>query len=275
MQVADSVARARELFAALPRPLGFVPTMGALHAGHLALVQRARERCAAVVASIFVNPLQFGPSEDLATYPRDLEHDRQKLQAAGVDAVFVPDGDAIYPPDFATTVDVGAIATVFEGAIRPGHFRGVTTVIAKLLNIVYPDVLFVGQKDAQQAVVIRRMLVDLNSPVEIDIVPTVREPDGLALSSRNAYLDAQQRAEAPTLNVALLAVRDALLSGRSKSEAIAAGVAVLSPSAKLDYLDVVDGATFAPVERFVAPAFVIGAARFGTTRLIDNLWVTK
>lgn len=275
MQVADSVARARELFAALPRPLGFVPTMGALHAGHLALVQRARERCAAVAASIFVNPLQFGPSEDLATYPRDLEHDRQKLQAAGVDAVFVPDGDAIYPPDFATTVDVGPIATVFEGAIRPGHFRGVTTVIAKLLNIVYPDVLFLGQKDAQQAVVIRRMLVDLDSRVEIDIVPTVREPDGLALSSRNAYLDAQQRAEAPTLNAALLAARDALLSGRSKSEAIAAGVAVLSPSAKLDYLDVVDGATFAPVERFGAPAFVIGAARFGTTRLIDNLWVTK
>ena len=275
MQVAETVARARELFAALPRPLGFVPTMGALHAGHLALVRRARERCAGVAASIFVNPLQFGPSEDLATYPRDLEHDRQKLQAAGVDAVFVPDGDAMYPPDFATTVDVGAIATIFEGAIRPGHFRGVTTVIAKLLNIVRPDVLFLGQKDAQQAIVIHRMLVDLNAPVEIDLVPTVREPDGLALSSRNAYLDAQQRAAAPTLHTALLAVRDALRAGRDKSDAIAAGRAVLSASATLEYLDVVDGTTFAPAERLVASAFVIGAARFGPTRLIDNVLLCK
>lgn len=272
MQVANTVAQARELFAALPRPLGFVPTMGALHAGHLALVRSARERCAAVAASIFVNPLQFGPSEDLAAYPRDLEHDRQKLQAAGVNALFVPDGDVMYPPDFATTVDAGAIATTFEGAIRPGHFRGVTTVIVKLLNIVCPDVLFLGQKDAQQAIVIRRMVVDLNAPVEIDIVPTVREPDGLALSSRNAYLDAQQRAAAPTLHAALLAARDALRAGRSKNDAIAAGVAVLSASAALDYIDVVDGTTFAPIEQLAEHAFVIAAARFGTTRLIDNLW---
>ena len=275
MQVADTVARARELFAVLPRPLGFVPTMGALHAGHLLLARSARERCAAVAASIFVNPLQFGASEDLATYPRDLEHDREKLRAAGVDALFAPDGDAMYPPDFATTVDSGAIATIFEGAIRPGHFRGVTTVIAKLLNIVRPDVLFLGQKDAQQAIVIRRMVVDLNFPVEIEIVPTVREPDGLALSSRNAYLDAQQRAEAPTLHAALLAVRDALRAGRSKSDAIVTGTAMLSASAKLDYLDVVDGTTFAPIDRLEAPAFVIAAARFGTTRLIDNLWILK
>lgn len=273
MQVADTVAQARELFAASPRPLGFVPTMGALHAGHLALVRRARERCAAVAASIFVNPLQFGPSEDLARYPREPDHDRQKLQEAGVDVVFAPDGGAMYPPDFATTVDVGAIATSFEGAIRPGHFRGVATVIAKLLNIVCPDVLFLGQKDAQQAIVLRRMITDLNFPVEIEIVPTVREPDGLALSSRNGYLDAQQRAHAPTLHAALEAVRDALEAGRSKNDAIAAGTAELSTSATLEYLDVVDGTTFAPAERLVAPAFVIGAARFGTTRLIDNLWI--
>lgn len=273
MQVADTVAQARELFAASPRPLGFVPTMGALHAGHLALVRRARERCAAVGASIFVNPLQFGPSEDLARYPRDPERDRQKLQEAGVDVVFAPDGAAMYLPDFATTVDVGAIATTFEGAIRPGHFRGVATVIAKLLNIVSPDVLVLGQKDAQQGVVLRRMIADLNFPVEIEIVPTVREPDGLALSSRNGYLDAQQRAQAPTLHTALVAVRDALQAGRSKNHAIAAGIAALSPSAKLDYLDVVDATTFAPAERLAAPAFVIGAAHFGTTRLIDNLWI--
>jgi pantoate--beta-alanine ligase len=275
VHVAETVARARELFAASPRPLGFVPTMGALHDGHLSLVRRARERCAAVAASIFVNPLQFGPSEDLATYPRDPEHDRQKLHAAGVDAVFVPDGAVMYPSGFATTVDVGAIATVFEGATRPGHFRGVATVIAKLLNVVRPDVLFLGQKDAQQAIVLRHMVADLNFPVEIEIVPTVREPDGLALSSRNAYLDAHQRAQAPTLHAALEAVLVALQAGRTKSDAIAAGTAALSASAKLDYLDVVDGATFAPVERLVAPAFVIGAARFGTTRLIDNLWIQK
>jgi pantoate--beta-alanine ligase len=275
VQVADTVARARELFAALPRPLGFVPTMGALHAGHLALARSARERCAAVAASIFVNPLQFGPSEDLARYPRDLEHDRQKLGAAGVDTLFVPDGDTMYPPHFVTTVDTGTIATAFEGAIRPGHFRGVTTVIAKLLHIVRPDMLFLGQKDAQQAIVIRRMVVDLNFPVEIEVVPTVREPDGLALSSRNAYLDSQQRAEAPTLHAALLAVRDGLRAGRSKSDALTTGAAVLSASAKLDYLDVVDGTTFAPIDRLAAPAFVIAAARFGTTRLIDNLWILE
>ena len=275
MQVADTVAGARELFAASKRPLGFVPTMGALHAGHLALVRRARERCAAVAASIFVNPLQFGPSEDLATYPRDPEHDRQKLQDAGVDAVFAPDGAEMYPAGFATTVDAGAIGRVFEGAIRPGHFAGVATVIAKLLNIVCPDVLFLGQKDAQQAIVLRRVVADLNFRVDIEIVPTVREPDGLALSSRNAYLDAEQRAQAPTLHAALLAVRDALHAGRNKSDAIAMGTATLSASAKLEYLDVVDGTTFAPAERLVAPAFVIGAARFGTTRLIDNLWITK
>jgi pantoate--beta-alanine ligase len=249
--------------------------MGALHAGHLALVRRARERCAAVAASIFVNPLQFGPSEDLATYPRDPEHDRQKLQDAGVDVVFAPDGAEMYPAGFATTVDPGAIGTVFEGAIRPGHFAGVATVIAKLLNIVCPDVLFLGQKDAQQAIVLRRVVADLNFRVEIEIVPTVRERDGLALSSRNAYLDAEQRAQAPTLHAALLAVRDALDAGRNKSDAIAMGTATLSASAKLEYLDVVDGTTFAPAERLVAPAFVIGAARFGTTRLIDNLWIAK
>ncbi|MBV9333980.1 MAG: pantoate--beta-alanine ligase [Candidatus Eremiobacteraeota bacterium] len=269
------MARARELFADAPRPLGFVPTMGALHAGHLALVRRARERSATVVASIFVNPLQFGASEDLATYPRDPERDRQKLQEAGVDVVFAPDAERMYPEGFATTVDVGAIATTFEGAIRPGHFRGVATVIAKLLNIVLPDALFLGQKDAQQAIVLRRLVADLNFPVEIEIVPTVREPDGLALSSRNAYLDAQLRAQAPTLHAALVTVRDALQGGRKKSDAIAAGSAVLSATAQLEYLDVVDGNTFAPAERLVPPAFVIGAARFGTTRLIDNLWILQ
>jgi len=273
MEQAVTVARARALFGALPHPLGFVPTMGALHDGHLALIRRARARCVAVAASIFVNPLQFGANEDLASYPRDLERDREKLAAAGVDALFAPNAATMYPPDFTTHVDVGRLGEVFEGALRPGHFRGVATVIAKLLNVVRPDLLVLGQKDAQQSVVVRKMIADLNFQVELELEQTVRERDGLAMSSRNRYLDARQRAQAPTLHRALLVMRETLENGRSKSEAIAAGEAALSESAKLDYLDLVDAATFAPLEHLRAPAFLIGAARFGTTRLIDNLWI--
>lgn len=274
MEHAVTVARARALFRASPRPLGFVPTMGALHEGHLELVRRARSRSAGVGVSIFVNPLQFGASEDLATYPRDPARDRAKLAAAGVDVLFAPETNAMYGADFTGFVDVGPLGTIFEGAQRPLHFRGVTTVIAKLLNIVQPEVLFLGQKDAQQAVVLRKMIVDLNFPVELEILPTVREPDGLAMSSRNGYLDASQRELAPTLYAALLGTREALERGNSKRDAIAAGTAMLSSSAKLDYLDVVDATTFAPLERLRPPAFIIGAARFGPTRLIDNLWIT-
>jgi pantoate--beta-alanine ligase len=272
MESTGSIARARDLASALPRPLGFVPTMGALHEGHLELVRRGRARCAAVLASIFVNPLQFAPSEDFARYPRDLEEDRAKLAAAGADALFVPDAPTMYPPAFATFVEV-APSPHFEEGQRPGHFRGVTTVIGKLLNIVRPEVLLLGQKDAQQAVLVRKMIGDLNFDVEVEIVPTVREPDGLAMSSRNRYLDPAQRAQAPTLHAALRAMLDALERGASKGDAVAAGAAALSPSAAPDYLDVVDGETFEPIERLRAPAFVIGAARFGSTRLIDNLWI--
>jgi len=273
MQSAATVARARSLASALPRPLGFVPTMGALHEGHLELVRQARERCAAVVASIFVNPLQFAPDEDLATYPRDLEHDREKLAAAGLDALFEPDAATMYPANFSTFVDVEPLGAVFEGAQRPLHFRGVTTVIAKLLNIVQPDVLFLGQKDAQQAVLLRKMIADLDFLVDVEVVPTVREPDGLARSSRNRYLDSTRRAEAVTLYQALCATLRALKGGARKADALAAGAATLSPSAQLDYLEMVDAETFGPIEEFRPPAFVIGAARFGRTRLIDNLWV--
>jgi len=275
MKSAVTVAEARSLFAALPRPLGFVPTMGALHDGHLELVRRARELCASVAASIFVNPLQFAPNEDLATYPRDPERDREKLAAHGVDVLFSPDAAAMYGTGFTSFVDVGPIGTLFEGSLRPGHFRGVATVIAKLLNIVRPDVLVLGQKDAQQAVLLRAMIRDLDFPVETEIVPTVRERDGLAMSSRNRYLDAAQRAEAPALYRALLATREAFERGRNKSEATAAGVAAMSDAAKLDYIDVVDAVTFAPLDALVPPAIIIGAARFGTTRLIDNLWIAS
>lgn len=273
MEVVTTVARARDVLRALPRPLGFVPTMGALHAGHLALVRAARAGCACVVASVFVNPIQFGPKEDLATYPRDPEHDRIKLEDAGVDLLFAPAAAEMYPPTFASYVDVGAVGETFEGAVRPGHFRGVATVIVKLLNIVHPERLYLGQKDAQQAVVLQKTIADLNVPVEIEIVPTVRESDGLAMSSRNAYLDDAQRAKAPSLHRALVATCEALQRGAEKREAVAAATDLLSPSAKLDYLDLVDAHTFAPLDRLQPPAFVIGAARFGTTRLIDNVWI--
>jgi len=249
--------------------------MGALHEGHLELVRHARERCAAVVASIFVNPLQFAPSEDLATYPRDLQHDREKLAATGVDALFEPDVPAMYPANFSTFVAVEPLAALFEGAQRPGHFRGVTTVIAKLLNVVRPDVLFLGQKDAQQTVLLRKMIADLDFPVEVEVVPTVREPDGLAMSSRNRYLDATRRVEAATLYRGLCTTLRALEGGARKKDALEAGAAALSSRAHLDYLEIVDAATFEPIEELRPPAFVIGAARFGTTRLIDNLWVPR
>jgi pantoate--beta-alanine ligase len=273
MHIADTVASARTFFGALPRPLGFVPTMGALHDGHLELIRQARAQCSSVAASVFVNPLQFGPGEDLSRYPRDFQGDREKLAGAGVDVLFVPGEAAMYPPGFSTSVDVGVLGTTYEGAIRPHHFRGVSTVVAKLLAIVQPDVLYVGQKDAQQAVVIDRMVRDLNIPVRIDLVPTVRESDGLALSSRNAYLDGRQRAAAPTLYRALVALRDAMERGRLKAEAVTAARSILSPLAVPDYFDLVDARTFEPIERLTAPAFIIAAARFDGTRLLDNLYV--
>ncbi len=274
MKRVTTAARARRLLRASPRPIGFVPTMGALHEGHLELITRARDRSATVAVSIFVNPLQFCANEDLATYPRDPAADRKKLAATGVDLLFAPETAAMYAPGFETFVDVGPLGTILEGAMRPGHFRGVATVIAKLLNIVRPDVLFLGQKDAQQAVVLRKMIGDLDFPIEVEIVPTVREPDGLAMSSRNRYLDAAQRKDAPTLYRALLAAREALAGGSSKRDAIAAGTAALSKSARLEYLELVDAQSFAPLERLRPPALIVAAARFGTTRLIDNLVVT-
>lgn len=275
MQVAETIAHAAALFDVLPRPLGFVPTMGALHEGHLALVRQANTQCVAVAASVFVNPLQFGVNEDLDRYPRDFEGDRTKLADAGVDVLFAPDVAVMYPPGFSTAIDVGAIGSVFEGAVRPTHFRGVATVVAKLLHIVKPDVLYLGQKDAQQTAILRKMIRDLEFPVRVEIVPTVRERDGLALSSRNVYLSAEQRAAAPTLHQALVALHDALRAGTRKPEALAKARAVVSSLAQLDYLDAVDADTFEPVDHVRPPVFLIGAARFGTTRLLDNLWIAS
>ena len=247
--------------------------MGALHAGHLALVRAARENNASVAVSVFVNPLQFGPGEDFARYPRDIDADRLQLDAAGVDMLFAPSVDTVYPEGFSTGVDVGEMAKTLEGTVRPGHFVGVATIVMKLLQIIAPDILYVGQKDAQQTAVLRRMIRDLNVPVTVEIVETVRELDGLALSSRNAYLSAAERAQAPTLFASLVALRDALVRNASKEEAIEAARAVLSSSANLDYYEVVDAGTFAPLDALRPPAFILGAARFGATRLIDNIWV--
>jgi pantoate--beta-alanine ligase len=272
MNVATTVAQARALVDALPRPLGFVPTMGALHAGHLNLIERARSESAAVVASVFVNPLQFEPHEDLDRYPRDLDGDRSKLDELGVDVLFAPSVEEMYPPGFSTSVNVGALGTRFEGAIRPNHFAGVATVVARLLNIVRPDALYIGQKDAQQTAVLRKLVRDLAFPVDVEIVATMREPDGLAMSSRNVYLTAEQRAQAPTLQAALRALYDALHEGETKAQALERARAVLGPLATEDYFDVVDALSFEPIESVRAPAFVVGAARFGTTRLLDNVW---
>jgi pantoate--beta-alanine ligase len=196
-----------------------------------------------------------------------------KLAQAGVDVLFAPSTEAMYPPGFTTSVDVGEIGSVYEGAIRPGHFLGVATVVMKLLNIVRPSVLYLGQKDAQQTAVLRKMARDLEAPVRVEIVPTQREPDGLAMSSRNLYLTSAQRQAAPSLYEALQVIRSAMTQGKSKREAIEAARLRLNPLAKADYFDVVDAATFAPIEMLSPPAFIIGAARFGTTRLLDNVWI--
>lgn len=273
MQTFRAVDEARQGLSGLPRPLALVPTMGALHQGHLRLAQAAREECASVAASVFVNPMQFGAGEDFEKYPRDLQGDAAKLAQAGVDALFMPEIGAMYPPGFSTYVDVGEMGTSFEGAVRPTHFRGVTTVVTKLLHIVRPDVLYLGQKDAQQTAVLRKMLRDLDFPTRVRIVPTVREADGLAMSSRNVYLSPAQRAAAPTLHAALEAMLSELRSGAGAARARDRARTVLDASAQADYFDVVDAETFTPLQHLQTPAFVIGAARFGATRLIDNLLV--
>jgi pantoate--beta-alanine ligase len=249
--------------------------MGALHEGHLQLVRAAKERCAAVAVSVFVNPMQFAPGEDFERYPRDLARDREQLAAAGVDVLFAPDAQAMYPPGFSTIVDTGDIGSTYEGAARPTHFRGVTTLVSKLLNIVQPDALFLGQKDAQQTAVVRKLVRDLDFPVRVTIVPTAREADGLALSSRNVYLSPQERAAAPSLHRALEVMLEELRAGNDAVRARKRAEDVLQAPGVWNYLDVVEMDTFAPLEFLRAPAFVIGAARFGSTRLIDNLLVQE
>ncbi|HYW52338.1 MAG TPA: pantoate--beta-alanine ligase [Dongiaceae bacterium] len=271
MRITRAPAEARDALTAAERPLGLVPTMGALHAGHLALVRRARAECRTVTASVFVNPLQFGPNEDYGRYPRAFDDDVAALRAEGVDLVYAPDAATMYPPGFATSVDPGPLAGVFEGALRPGHFRGVATVCVKLFAAVAPDRAYFGAKDAQQVAVLRRVVRDLDLPVELVVAPTVREPDGLALSSRNVYLDAEQRAAAPSLHRALDAIVAAVRAGETdRARAVARGRAELAPPLREAYLDVVDPATFTAPETLSGAALAIGSAWAGTTRLIDN-----
>ena len=266
-----------ELWAAreqMPRPVGLIPTMGFLHEGHLSLVRRAREECSTVVVSIFVNPTQFGPSEDLATYPRDLTRDLALLEAAGADLVWTPTVDVMYPPGFQTFVEVEGVSDGLEGERRPGHFRGVATVVAKLFAAVQPQRAYFGQKDAQQAVVISQMARDLSFPVEVVICPTVREPDGLAMSSRNAYLNREERAAATVLHRALTVARTSFDSGSREAETLRQTMASLidsEPLARLQYVSCADPLTLQELDGPVQRALLSMAVFVGKTRLIDNL----
>jgi pantoate--beta-alanine ligase len=254
--------------------LGFVPTMGALHEGHLSLIRAARAACGIVAASIFVNPTQFGPNEDLAKYPRDFERDRDLLAEEGVELLFAPSVDEMYPAGAVTWVTVEELSGKLDGCSRPGHFRGVTTVVAKLFHIVEPDAAFFGQKDAAQLAIIRRMVRDLKFPVEIVAGAIVREADGLAMSSRNAYLDSAQRRSALVLHRALTRVKKMWEAGeRDAAKLTAAGREEIAgeKSVRLDYFEIVDPDNLDPVQNPAAGALVAGAAFVGTTRLLDNI----
>ena len=269
-QLRKAVASAR----AAGRRIGLAPTMGALHEGHLSLVRAAKSECGYAVVSIYVNPTQFGPREDFGNYPRTLEADLDALAGCNTDLVFAPDSAQMYAPGHDTWVDAGAVAGPLEGIYRPGHFRGVATVVLKLLNMVLPDVAYFGQKDYQQAQVIRRLVADLNVPVELRICPTVREPDGLAMSSRNRYLSPAERRQALVLWESLSLAQSLVRQGQRSAAAIVAGMRqaiARVPQAKIDYVALVDPDTLEPVATVAGRAVALVAVRIGATRLIDNV----
>jgi pantoate--beta-alanine ligase len=276
MQILGTVREMRAACRAIRsggQSLGLVPTMGALHAGHIALVRAAREQCGIVVASIFVNPTQFGPNEDFAKYPRTFEQDCALLEQEGVALVFAPQPEEMYPPGGSTFVEVEGVGDRLDGASRPGHFRGVATVVAKLFQIAVPDKAFFGQKDAAQIAVLRRMVRDLNFDLELVVCPTVREPDGLALSSRNRYLSPEERTRALVLSRALNAISAAYRAGeKHAARLLEAGRSVIAsePEVRIDYLEIVDWDTLLPLTEARAGALVALAAHVGNTRLIDN-----
>ena len=273
MQVLTTVAAVRAARAGLG-DLGLVPTMGYLHDGHLSLVAQAKGECSAVAASIFVNPTQFGPNEDLSRYPRDVPRDLALLEAAGVDLVFTPEPAQMYPAGFDASIVVGGVTGRLEGAVRPGHFAGVATVVAKLFNIVQPTRAYFGQKDAQQSVVIRKLVRDLDIPVEIVVAPTVREADGLALSSRNSYLTPAQRVAAPRLFQALSAGQRLFDGGERNADILRNTMRAMiegEPAMQIDYISVADPLTLQELSTVEQQALVSGAVRLGATRLIDNV----
>ena len=273
MQLIETVSEFRVAERSAARPLGLVPTMGYLHDGHMALARRARADNATVSASIFVNPTQFAPNEDLAAYPRDMDGDLAKLEEAGVDLVFAPAPQEVYPAGFDTRVDVGEIAAKLEGASRPDHFRGVATVVCKLLTIVRPDKVYFGQKDAQQCLVIKRLNADLNLGAEVVVIPTIRDSDGLALSSRNAYLRDGDRESALTLSRSLNLAREMHQSEIHNAKKISAQMRNLiesEPRTSVDYISISDAETLDELDIIDRPALVSLAVRIGDVRLIDN-----
>jgi len=275
MEVFSSISETRAICCAAKKRgrLGLVPTMGALHEGHLSLVRAARGQCDAVAVSLFVNPTQFSPNEDLAKYPRTFERDCELLEKENVDILFAPAAAEMYPKGASTFVSVEGLSEKLDGKSRPGHFRGVTTVVSKLFHIFEPDRAFFGQKDAAQVAVIRRMVDDLDIPVEIVVCPIVREPDGLAMSSRNIYLDVAQRKSALVLSRSLREVEAEFKAGQREAPVLAAAgsKAVASePGVRLDYFEIVDPDTLDPVDKVAKPALVAVAAYVGNTRLIDN-----
>ena len=277
MRIANTVQEMRAVTRAVRaagKSLGLVPTMGALHPGHLSLVRAAKTACGSVTVSIFVNPLQFGPQEDLAKYPRDFEGDAKRLEAEGVDCLFAPSVEEMFPEAAVTYVEVKGLSQRLCGGSRPGHFRGVATVVAKLFHMIEADRAFFGQKDAAQVAVLRRMVRDLNFPVEIVVCPIVREADGLAMSSRNAYLNPQERTSALELYRALKEVERRFAQGeRNPSNLVEAGKLVLAedPAVRLDYFSVVDPDTLLPVSKMTGKTLVAVAAFVGSTRLLDNI----
>ena len=257
-----------------PRTVGLVPTMGYLHEGHLSLVRRARQECDHVIVSIFVNPTQFGPKEDLSKYPRDLERDLGLLEPLGVDLVWMPTAEIMYPPGYQTWVEVETITRPLEGAMRPGHFRGVTTVVAKLFNAIQPHKAYFGQKDAQQAAVIRQMTRDLSYPIEIVVCPIVREPDGLAMSSRNVYLSPEQRKAATVLSRSLKAALEVYQKGEQDAEKLRGTMKEVlagEPLAEVQYVSCADYDTLEELETVTGKTLLSMAVFVGKTRLIDNL----
>jgi pantoate--beta-alanine ligase len=274
MDVIDTIAEMRSLRRQLDEPIGFVPTMGYLHDGHLTLVRQARTENASVVVSIFVNPTQFGPREDFDKYPRDSERDLAMLEKEKTDIVFMPSVAEMYPPRFSTWVEAGGITERMEGASRPGHFHGVTTVVAKLFNVVRPTRAYFGQKDAQQLLVIKKMAADLNMDLEIVAVPTVREPDGVAMSSRNAYLSPEQRQAAIVLYQSLSLAQTLWSQGERDARKLRQEMTALiqkEPLATIDYVSVADAETLDESDTVAAPALASLAVKIGKTRLIDNV----